>query len=153
MAVLSLSKGRKIKNTWFLKAFVCTEGVDSIEIGKQFFKSFCYYENPIIVKTEIDLRWKHNSKELISIEDFGEVMVNSLLDYFTHQKNVDLLNNFIKNGVNKVTESVTTTVSNIEGMLNKFIENIAIMLVTACLIPVLVLLFFVWIIKVILQKN
>lgn len=67
VAVLSLSKGRKIKNTWFLKAFVCTEGVDSIEIGKQFFKSFCYYENPIIVETEIDLRWKYNSKELISM--------------------------------------------------------------------------------------
>ncbi len=39
-------------------------------------------------------------EELINIEDFGDVMVNSLLDYFTHQKNIDLLNNFIKNGVN-----------------------------------------------------
>ena len=39
-------------------------------------------------------------EELISIEDFGEVMVNSLLDYFTHDKNLELLNKFIENGVN-----------------------------------------------------
>ena len=47
-------------------------------------------------------------EELISIEDFGEVMVNSLLDYFTHQKNIDLLNKFIKNGVNPTPIKQTT---------------------------------------------
>ena len=35
-------------------------------------------------------------------------MVNSLLDYFTDQKNVDLLNNFINNGVNPTPIKQTT---------------------------------------------
>ena len=59
----------------------------------------------------------------------------------------------IKDGVNKATQKVTTTVSNIEGMLNSFIEQVALLLVTACLIPVLVLLFFVWIIKIVFGIN
>ena len=37
--------------------------------------------------------------------------------------------------------------------MNDFIEALAIMLVTSCLIPILVLLFFVWIKKVILGVN
>ena len=32
-------------------------------------------------------------------------------------------------------------------MLNRFLEALAVMLVTSCLIPILVLLFFVWLVK------
>ena len=67
VSILSLSKGRKVKNSWFLKAYVCIEGIDSIELGKEFFKAFCYYEKPISVEAEIDLRWKYDSKELTSM--------------------------------------------------------------------------------------
>ena len=38
--------------------------------------------------------------ELICIEDFGEVMVKSVIDYFENEKNIELLNRFIQNGVN-----------------------------------------------------
>ena len=34
--------------------------------------------------------------------------------------------------------------------LNRFIEAAAVLLVTSCLIPILVLLFFVWLVKLIL---
>ena len=40
-----------------------------------------------------------------------------------------------------------------EKTLNDFIEALAVMLVTSCVIPVLVLLFFVWITKVILGME
>lgn len=38
--------------------------------------------------------------ELIAIEDFGEIMARSVIDYFENDKNIELLNKFITNGVN-----------------------------------------------------
>ena len=52
----------------------------------------------------------------------------------------------VKEGVSNVTEKV-------ENILNNFIEALAVMLVTSCVIPVVVLLFFVWLIKNILGAD
>ena len=48
---------------------------------------------------------------------------------------------------NKVQEGVSTATANVENVLNNFIEALAILLVTSCLIPILVLIFFVWLVK------
>ena len=42
------------------------------------------------------------------------------------------------------TEGLTNKASNI---LNRFVETLAVMIVTSCVIPILVLLFFLWVIK------
>ena len=47
------------------------------------------------------------------------------------------------NGITNITKAVETS-------LNNFIEAFAVMLVTSCLIPILVLLFFVWLVKIII---
>lgn len=51
----------------------------------------------------------------------------------------------------KVTEGVSQAVGGLTErvgqMLNRFLEALAVTLVTACLIPILVLLFFVWLVK------
>ena len=47
----------------------------------------------------------------------------------------------ITGAANQITEKVG-------GMVNDFIEALAVMLVIACLIPILVLLFFVWLLKI-----
>ena len=47
----------------------------------------------------------------------------------------------ISNAVNGVSEQVGD-------LVNRFLEALAVLLVTACVIPVLVLLFFVWLVKV-----
>ncbi len=39
-------------------------------------------------------------EELISIEDFGEVMAKSIVDYFENDKNIELINKFYNNGIN-----------------------------------------------------
>ena len=51
---------------------------------------------------------------------------------------------------NKVQEGVSTATANVENVLNNFIEALAILLVTSCLIPILVLIFFVWLVKMLL---
>ena len=51
----------------------------------------------------------------------------------------------------KVTEGITgaatAAVEQLKTVLNRFIEALAVMLVTSCLIPILVLLFFAWLVK------
>ncbi len=59
-----------------------------------------------------------------------------------------------KSGLEGVISKVKDTVSNaqveFEGVLNKFIEALAVILVTSCIIPVFVLLFYIWLFKLIL---
>ena len=52
----------------------------------------------------------------------------------------------LSKGVAGVTQDVQNT-------LNNFIEALAIMIVTSCVIPILVLVFFLWIVKLILGIN
>ena len=54
---------------------------------------------------------------------------------------------------NKVQEGVSTATANVENVLNNFIEALAILRVTSCLIPILVLIFFVWLVKMLLGLN
>mgnify|MGYP007057860948 FL=1 len=48
---------------------------------------------------------------------------------------------------------MSTATANVENVLNNFIEALAILLVTSCLIPILVLIFFVWLVKMLLGLN
>ena len=59
----------------------------------------------------------------------------------------------VQEGVSTVQEGVSMTTANVENTLNRFIEALAILLVTSCLIPILVLLFFVWLVKLVLGTN
>ena len=55
--------------------------------------------------------------------------------------------------VSGVKESMSGMMEKAEKTLNDFIEALAVLLVTSCVLPVLVLLFFVWITKVILGME
>ena len=46
-----------------------------------------------------------------------------------------------------LTETRDSLVDKASTVLNRFVETLAVMIVTSCLIPILVLLFFVWVIK------
>lgn len=52
-----------------------------------------------------------------------------------------------KKFISKLEGGVSTVTSKFEGILNDFTEAIAIMLVTSCLIPALVLFFLIWMTK------
>ncbi len=59
----------------------------------------------------------------------------------------------VSDTVDTVTNAVSTSAEDLENMLSNFIDAIAILIVTSCLIPVGVLIFFVWIIKIALNIN
>ena len=52
--------------------------------------------------------------------------------------------NAILNRLSETADSLTDKAANI---LNRFVETLAVMIVTSCVIPILVLLFFFWVIK------
>lgn len=52
-----------------------------------------------------------------------------------------------------ISGTVSTVASGVQNILNNFIEALAVMLVTSVAIPIIVLLFFVWVIKTILSVN
>lgn len=52
-----------------------------------------------------------------------------------------------------VTETVSIATDKVENVLNHYLEALAVLLVTSCVIPVLVLVFFVWLVKIILGVD
>lgn len=55
--------------------------------------------------------------------------------------------NIIEQALSKIKDGVTGFLEKGETLLNHFIETIAVMLVTACVIPILVLLFMIWFVQ------
>ncbi|MDD3338275.1 MAG: hypothetical protein PHS82_05385 [Lachnospiraceae bacterium] len=60
---------------------------------------------------------------------------------------------FLEGFWNKITDGVSSIAAKVENSLNNFIEAIAVMIVTSCLIPILVLFFFIWLVKIVLGLN
>lgn len=49
--------------------------------------------------------------------------------------------------ISNVTSAVTNLPQKVSEMMNQFVQSIAVMIVTSCFIPLLVLLFFLWVVK------
>ena len=60
---------------------------------------------------------------------------------------------FFQDAIDTVTGGISSAVEGAQESLNQFIESLAVMLVTSCLIPILVLLFYFWVAKILLGVN
>ncbi len=59
----------------------------------------------------------------------------------------------ISDTVESLSENVTEAVAKMEAVLNDLIEKLAVIIVTSCLIPLLVFLFFFWLVRMILGVD
>ena len=59
----------------------------------------------------------------------------------------------VTTAVGNVTISSEELVQKVQDSLNHFVEAVAVMLITSCVIPILVLLVFFWLIKVLLDVD
>ena len=59
----------------------------------------------------------------------------------------------VANVVENVTISTEELVQKVENSLNHFIEAVAVMVITSCVIPMLVLLLFFWMVKIVLDVD
>lgn len=53
----------------------------------------------------------------------------------------------------KIKDGTTGAVKKVEQSLNQFVEALAVLIVTSCIIPILVLVFFVWLMKMLLGMD
>ncbi len=60
---------------------------------------------------------------------------------------------FFQGAIDSVTGGIASAVEGARESLNQFIESLAVMLVTSCLIPLLVLFFYFWMAKILLGAN
>ncbi|MBQ8075281.1 MAG: hypothetical protein IJ237_04770 [Oscillospiraceae bacterium] len=61
--------------------------------------------------------------------------------------------NGLQRFISGVRDTVSGTGEQIKRVLNNFINALAVMLVTSCLIPILVMLFFIWIVKILIGSD
>ena len=55
--------------------------------------------------------------------------------------------------VSWIKDAAGTVVDYVTGLLSRFVEAVAVMLVTSCLIPILVIIFFAWLVKVFFKVD
>lgn len=55
--------------------------------------------------------------------------------------------------VSWIENAAGTIVDYVTGLLSKFIEAVAVMLVTSCIIPILVIVFFAWLVKILFKID
>lgn len=63
-------------------------------------------------------------------------------------KNTDSDGNILEKALSKLKDGVSGLLKKGETILNNFIEAIAVMLVTSCLIPIVVFLFLIWFVRI-----
>lgn len=93
------------------------------------------------------------------IEDTYGESINATID--TAMQSSDTLNSSkeaeettgLRGIITTVKDSVNDVVTQAKTLLNRFIEALAVMIVTSCIIPVLVLLFMIWLVKFLAGVN
>lgn len=87
------------------------------------------------------------------IEKTYQASIDSTIEAATGAKDETVGSKEDDSLLDKIKDKVTGITDEIQNSLNNFIESLAVLLVTSCLIPLLVLGFFIWIIKTILGVN
>lgn len=59
----------------------------------------------------------------------------------------------LKGVISSVKGKVNNAINEVKTVLNRFVEALAVMIVTSCLIPIVVLLFFIWLVKYLAGVN
>lgn len=97
-------------------------------------------EVPGTVTGNVQEKESNNSGSVSNIFDWAKDAISSAKDS-------------VANVVENVTISTEGLVQKVENSLNHFIEAVAVMIITSCVIPMLVLLLFFWMVKIVLDVD
>ena len=130
--------------------FVKHDGCRKLAAKLALFGIAIYVAIPVSVKVSNLIETTYNS----SIEATIEAAKNSAesLDE-TEGTEEEKEQGFLGGIISGVQDSVSAATAEVENVLNNFIEALAVMIVTSCVIPVLVLFFFVWLVKILLGVD
>ncbi len=100
-----------------------------------------YLVIPISVKTSDIIYKSYESTMEITLDSANQISVDD-----SDATGVEKFLSWIENAAGTIVDYVT-------GLLSRFIEAIAVMLVTSCLIPILVVLFFCWLMRILFETS
>lgn len=84
-------------------------------------------------------------------EKTGNSVIDSITSFITDT--ADTLQETTNNAVNSVTDAVEDKVEAGKNLLNKMVDQIAVLLITACVIPIAVLALIIWILKMLFSMD
>ena len=97
---------------------------------------------PLSVRTS-DMIYNTYKESIDSTLASAEALTDETTELSEAQQDPNVLNRLL----NRLSETTGGIVEKASSILNRFVETLAVMIVTSCLIPILVLLFFFWVIK------
>ena len=100
----------------------------------------------VVLSNMIDDSYKTSIQETIKNADEKSKDVQEKADGESDQNALEKIFNSIKGGV-------TEQVENFKNVLSDFVEAAAVLIVTSCVIPLAVMLFFIWLIKMVAGVN
>ena len=134
--------GALLTNCFFPKDFLRSIGVKLIAFGAAML---------LVIPTSVWVSDQINAIYTKSIEvtvaSANAVSSNLIGDIASENEENTTVIDEAKAILGDVSSSVAGVIDQFKNVLNRFIEATAVMIVTTCLIPILVILFFVWIIK------
>lgn len=129
---------------WAWELFFPDEKLKKFAIKIAAFASLTFLVIPISVRISRTIENTYDN----SIQETIDSAKESTQEIQENAKDQNLLDKFL----NTVSGGVTSVLKNFEGILNRFIEAIAVLIVTSAVIPILVMIFFVWLVKVIVEN-
>lgn len=100
----------------------------------------------VVLSNMIDDSYKTSIQETIKNADEKSKDVQEKADGESDQNALEKIFNSIKGGV-------TEQVENFKNVLSDFVEAAAVLIVTSCVIPLAVMMFFIWLIKMVAGVN
>lgn len=79
-----------------------------------------------------------------------EAKVNSTIEQY---EDLEIGGNADGGFLNEITSITTETIDRISDFIDNLLESLAVMIVTACVIPLLVFVFLIWLVKTIFSAN
>ena len=154
-----LAAGNFLKNGW--KEFIYRIGIKSIILGVLLWglvPTSVWMTNKVnetyAKSYDMDFTLEDTEKLLDKDNDSASAANSNKTNDIENNNTPSSITDFINNLKDKVSDAVDTVgtaasekIDAIEKGLNKILEGVAVMIVTTCAIPVLVMLTFVWILK------
>lgn len=106
-----------------------------------------YFVIPVSVKISDKIE-ETNKQQIESTIDSAKDLSNDMTESADNEN--DGIWNTIVDTVKKGTTEITSKIKNV---ISNYIDALAVMIVTSCIIPVVVILVFIWLIKSILEIN
>lgn len=107
----------------------------------------CIFAIPTSVWVSDQIHATYEKSIELTVQSANAVSENLIGDMVNENAESTTIIDEAKAVLDDITNSVAGVIEQFKNVLNRFIEAAAVMIVTTCIIPILVILFFIWVVK------